>query len=74
MSALETSPARLPFTERFVSIDEVADFLDVNARTIRRLVDRGEFPRPVPMKLRGLKWPGWEVAAWSTARMKERGR
>jgi excisionase family DNA binding protein len=33
--------------ERLMKIDEVARYFSVNQRTIRRLWDRGEFPKPI---------------------------
>lgn len=33
--------------ERLMRIEEVAKFLSINPRTVRRLWQRGEFPQPI---------------------------
>lgn len=51
-------------------IEGVANITTLSASTIRRLVDRGDFPAPValpgssPARGRRLAWRGADVLAW----------
>lgn len=33
--------------ERLMKIDEVAEYFSLNARTLRRMWERGDFPKPI---------------------------
>jgi prophage regulatory protein len=52
------SPARM------ISAREAAERTGLSRRTIFRLVDRGEFPRPHALTVKALRWPSSVIEAW----------
>ncbi len=58
---------------KLLSAYSVAESLGVSAKTIRRMVLRGEFPKPI--KIGGqLRWHPNDVAPWIESRRKNRSR
>jgi predicted DNA-binding transcriptional regulator AlpA len=53
--------------------DEVARYLRFSVDTLRRLVERGEFPTPLESSDRGRVWP-WKDVLWYTLDMEVRVR
>ena len=60
--------------QRFVDADELGEILGVCARTLSRMVERGEFPQPVPVTGRMKRWAGWEVEDWIQKRLQARSQ
>ena len=58
--------------EQFLSMREVTRRLGVGASTLRRMIKRGEFPRPVRVGLRRVAWLASEYESWVAERKAER--
>ena len=63
------SPESLP---EFVGAHEVRRRLGIGSTTLQRMIQCGEFPRPVRVGLRRVAWPLPEVQAWLADRLRER--
>ncbi len=59
---------------RFIAFKAVAKLLGVCERTIRREVERGKFPRPVPLSLGRTLFDRLEVEEWIAKQMSKRER
>ncbi len=46
------------------SICELSERLGVSESTIRRMVKRGEFPKPIQMSTRAVRWRESDVMEW----------
>lgn len=49
---------------RLLREPEVAKFIGVSTSTVRRLVNRGEFPKPVKIGGKLIAWRSAEVQRW----------
>ncbi|WP_421935525.1 helix-turn-helix transcriptional regulator [Phenylobacterium sp.] len=54
---------------RLLALPQVMDLTSLSEPTIRRMVDRGEFPRPVRISSNRKAWPQPSVAAWINSRV-----
>ncbi len=55
--------------DRLMNIDQVADFLGgVSTRTVRRLVLRGDFPKPLLNQGRVKLWSPEQLRRWKSRR------
>ncbi len=50
--------------DRLLRVSEVAKTLSVSSRTIWRMTDRGELPRPVRIGTRMVRWRESEIEAY----------
>jgi prophage regulatory protein len=73
VSGRRAAPEAATMTDRFISIHEVRDRTSLSKTHIYRLMDRGRFPRPVPLGPRRVAWREGEVEAWMEERVSERG-
>jgi excisionase family DNA binding protein len=53
--------------EQMLTLKDVAHLLQVSPRTVRRMVESGEFPKAVPVG-RGERWTLGEVRQWQLRR------
>jgi prophage regulatory protein len=53
---------------RIVRMRAVQERTGLNARTIRRLVQRGDFPAPMKLSTRAVGWTSDQLDAWIKAR------
>jgi excisionase family DNA binding protein len=56
-------PRSHPNLPTLMTIHEVADLLRCSTRTIHRLIDRGEIPRPLRFGTL-LRWPRTQIEGW----------
>jgi prophage regulatory protein len=56
--ALATAPPPL------LTIVQVAKRLNVDKRTVERMVEAGDFPAPIRVGRAGIRWPQSDIDAW----------
>jgi len=61
MSTVQEQPAELPL---LLDVAAVAQLLTVSTRHVWRLVDRGEFPKPLSVGAKLKRWSRATVLAW----------
>lgn len=54
---------------RLLALPQVMDLTSLSEPTIRRMVDRGDFPRPVRISSNRKAWAQTSVAAWINDRV-----
>ena len=59
--------------ERFIPLRDVLDCTSFSKTHIYRLINAGQFPRPVPIGPHRVAFVESEVAAWMDARLQLRG-
>ena len=59
-------------TQRFLRLTEVVATTGVPRSTIYDMMDRGTFPKPVPLGERSVAWLENEIAAWQRSRIEAR--
>lgn len=59
-------------SKRNLNIAEVVDLVGVSRATIYRMIDSGEFPRPVRITTRRVVWVRAEIDAWMDEKMEAR--
>lgn len=57
---------------RLIDLHEVAHLVGLRKSAIYDWIGRGQFPRPVHLGPRCVRWPEAEVVAWIAARIAER--
>lgn len=62
---LAASPSEAP---RLLALPQVMDWTSLSEPTLRRLVERGQFPRAVRVSVNRKAWRENEVAAWINSR------
>ena len=55
-------------SDRLLSIDEIAEILGVNVRTVNRLVSGGRLPPPIRITRKLVRWKLSELQRWLDAR------
>ncbi len=60
--------------EQFISLNDVIQKTSLSRSSIYELINKGEFPTPVPIRSRKRAWLLSEVATWMQARLTERDR
>jgi excisionase family DNA binding protein len=56
---------------RMVTAVEAAERLGVSRRTVLRMVNRGEFPKPHVITVKSFRWPETTVDQWLDSRNPE---
>lgn len=59
-------------SERLLRRKEVEDRVGLSRSTIYEMMSKGQFPKPVKLGLRAVRWREEDVDAWIAARIAER--
>lgn len=70
---ITSNEARRPL-ERFLRRPEVERVTGLSRSTIYDKMDRGEFPKPVPLTAGSVGWLEFEIEAWQKTRIAARDR
>jgi excisionase family DNA binding protein len=52
-----------------LSAQQVAERLSISVRTVQRMVQRGELPRPIRYNRKLIRWPTAEIEAYLKAKL-----
>lgn len=71
---METAVARVldaasSSTPRLIALPTVLDWTSLSEPTVRRMVDRGLFPRPLKLSSNRIAWREPDVSAWINSRV-----
>lgn len=58
--------------DRFISLDEVLDLIGFSKTHLYRLINAGDFPRPVPLGVHKIGFLQSEVEEWMANRIRAR--
>lgn len=68
----EQPPAPAATEIMFLPIEEASRRCGMSRRTIYRMIEENQFPKPVNLSARRIAFIEAEITAWQTARIKER--
>lgn len=58
--------------ERFIRLDELISKTGLGRSTIYRMIDKGEFPKPINITSNKVAWLQSEVTEWMKSKVEQR--